>query len=123
MRILVVDDNRDILNLVEQIVQSEGHEVVTARDGLEALQQAATLLPDAVVLDINMPGLEGWEVCRRIKSQRSIPVMMLSVRAEKEEVARGLALGADEYLAKPFEIGHFLDRLRAMLDRAYKKDA
>jgi DNA-binding response OmpR family regulator len=64
-----------------------------------------------------MPGMEGWEVCRRLKAQRNVPIMMLTVRAEKEDVARGIALGADEYMAKPFDIPQFVERLKQMLAR------
>ncbi len=119
MHILLVDDNYDIIRLVEQVLELEGHRVSTARDGLEALQQAATTQPDAVVLDINMPGMEGWEVCRRIKQQYHIPVMLLTVRGEKADVQQGAAVGADAYLLKPFDIPVFLDHLNTMLGVAY----
>jgi CheY-like chemotaxis protein len=119
MHILLVDDNPDIVRLVEQVLQLEGHKVSTARDGMEALQQAASGHPDAVVLDINMPGMEGWEVCRRIKQQYHIPVMMLTVRAEKADLQHGAAVGADAYLLKPFDIPVFLDHLNTMLGLTY----
>ena len=121
MHILIVDDNPDIVRLVEQVLVLEGHNVLIARDGLEALQQAASNRPDAVVLDINMPGMEGWEVCRRLKEQYHIPVMLLTVRAEKADLQQGAAVGADVFLAKPFDIPVFLDHLNAMLGLAYGK--
>lgn len=73
MRILIVDDNRDILDLVQRVLLAEGYEVITARNGVEALQREAEHAPDLIVLDINLPFLDGWEVCRRIKARRSVP--------------------------------------------------
>ena len=83
MRILVVDDNRDILDLVQRVLLTFGYDVVIARDGLEAIQQESIMQPDLVVLDVNLPTLDGWEVCRRIKARRDVPVMLLTVRAER----------------------------------------
>ncbi len=120
MRILLVDDNNDIVRLVSQVLEIEGHNVVVARDGLEAMQHFGTARPDAVVLDVNLPVIEGWEVCRRIKSHdSSIPVMMLTVRAERVDLEKGRAVGANAYLAKPFDIPEFLRNLKAMLAKAY----
>jgi DNA-binding response OmpR family regulator len=119
MKILLVDDNNDILRFVNQILQLEGHTVSIARNGLEALQNAAADRPDAVVLDVNMPGMEGWEVCRRLKQQFNIPVMLLTVRAEKDDLKLGAEVGADVYLPKPFEITVFLSSLNAMLRKSY----
>ena len=76
MRILVVDDNRDILELVERVLTTYGYDVVIARDGLEALQQESHARPDLIVLDVNLPRLDGWEVCRRIKARREVPVIV-----------------------------------------------
>lgn len=119
MHILVVDDNPDIIRLVDQVLTLEGHRVTIARDGLEALQQVSSSQPDAVVLDVNMPGMEGWEVCQRIKQQSNTPVMMLTVHANQSDVQHGLDVGADAYLAKPFDISQFLERLNAMLLKQY----
>lgn len=114
MRILVVDDNRDILDLVERVLLAYGHDVVIARDGLGALQQEATTTPDVVVLDVNLPALDGWEVCRRIKQRRNVPVMLLTVRAERADIERSQAAGADDHLPKPFDISEFLNRLNLL---------
>lgn len=111
MRVLVVDDNRDIVELVEQLLIAEGHQVVVARDGLEALQQEAGTDPDLVICDVNLPRLDGWEVCRRIKARRPVPVVLLTVRAERADVERSLAAGADAHLSKPFDIIEFLGRI------------
>lgn len=111
MRILVVDDNRDILDLVQRVLQTYGHDVLIARDGLEALQQEAANHPDLVVLDVNLPTLDGWEVCRRIKSRRGVPVMLLTVRAERADIQRSIEAGADDHLPKPFDIAEFLNHI------------
>jgi len=117
MRILIVDDNRDIVELVRRVLRIEGHEVVIARDGLEALQQEAATNPDLVILDVNLPVFDGWEVCRRIKARRDVPVLLLTVRAERVDMERSQAAGADDHLLKPFEIGAFLKRIATISAR------
>jgi DNA-binding response OmpR family regulator len=111
MRILVVDDNRDIVELVQSVLRIEGHEVVIARDGLEALQQDLATEPDLVVLDVNQPVFDGWEVCRRIKARRAVPVILLTVRSERADIEHSLAAGADAHLLKPFDITAFLEHI------------
>jgi len=118
MRILVVDDNRDILDLVERVLLTYGHEVVLARDGLEALQQDSTSSPDLIVLDVNLPTLDGWEVCRRIKARRNVPVMLLTVRAERADIERSIEAGADDHLPKPFDISEFLSHIHTLTQGA-----
>jgi len=115
MRILVVDDNRDIVELVQRVLRLEGHEVVIARDGLEALQQELTTQPDLIVLDVNLPTLDGWEVCRRIKARRAVPVLLLTVRSERVDIENSRNAGADAHLLKPFDIAAFLEQI-ARLD-------
>ena len=94
-RILVVDDNRDILDLVQRVLITFGYDVVIARDGLEAIQQESIMQPDLIVLDVNLPTLDGWEVCRRIKARRSVPVMLLTGKTGRRgvHVAFGVAFG------------------------------
>src|SRR5215212_11618890 len=111
MRILVVDDNRDILDLIQRVLLTYGYEVVIARDGLEAIQQESIIQPDLVVLDVNLPTLDGWEVCRRVKARRSVPIMLLTVRAENADIQRSIDAGADDHLPKPFDIAEFLERI------------
>jgi DNA-binding response OmpR family regulator len=118
MRILLVDDNRDILELVERVLLTYGYDVVIARDGLEALQQESYARPDLVVLDVNLPTLDGWEVCRRIKARREVPVMLLTVRAERADIERSREAGADDHLPKPFDIAEFLARINQLAARA-----
>jgi DNA-binding response OmpR family regulator len=114
MRILVVDDNRDILDLIQRLLIADGHDVVTARDGREALQQEAAARPDLVVLDVNLPFVNGWELCRRIKARRLVPVMLLTVRAEHADIERSRDAGADDHLVKPFDIADFLRRIERL---------
>lgn len=111
MRVLVVDDNRDILDLVQRVLVTYGHEVVTARDGRAALQQEAATRPDVILLDVNIPYINGWDVCRRIKARRKVPILLLTVRAEHSDVERSIAAGADAHIPKPFEIADLLARL------------
>lgn len=111
MRVLVVDDNNDILDLLQRVLRVGGHQVVTARDGIDALQQEATTRPDIVVCDVNLPGIDGWEVCRRLKAKRDVPVMLLTVRAEEADIARSHDAGADDHLPKPFDVTDFLGRI------------
>lgn len=115
MRILVVDDNRDILELIERVLTTYGYDVVIARDGFEALQQETNAQPDLVILDVNLPMLDGWEVCRRIKARRAVPVMLLTVRAERGDIEISRAAGADDHLPKPFDIAEFLNRITALV--------
>ena len=118
MRILVVDDNRDILDLVQRVLQTYGHDVLIARDGLEALQQESASHPDLVVLDVNLPTLDGWEVCRRIKARREVPIMLLTVRAERADIQRSIEAGADDHLPKPFDIAEFLNHINRLSSSA-----
>jgi DNA-binding response OmpR family regulator len=117
MRVLIVDDNRDILDLVQRVLQTYGYDVVIARDGIDALQQESATQPDLVVLDVNLPAIDGWEVCRRIKARRNVPVMLLTVRAERADLERSREAGADDHLAKPFDITIFLNHITQLADR------
>lgn len=117
MRVLVVDDNNDILELIQRVLRVDGHQVVTARDGLDALQQEAETQPDLIVCDVNLPGIDGWEVCRRVKARRNVPIMLLTVRAEHADVERSFAAGADDHLPKPFDVAEFLLRISRLTSR------
>ena len=117
MRILVVDDDRELRELIGFVLRSAGYQIIEAGDGLEALRQHAAGKPDLVILDVNLPGLDGFEVCRRIRVDAETPVMMLTVRGEEADQVKGLDLGADDYLAKPFSPRALLARVRALLRR------
>ena len=117
MKILIVDDDRELRELIGFVLTSAGYPIVEAGDGPEALRQYAAHRPDLVILDVNLPGFDGFEVCRRIRGEADTPVMMLTVRGEEADQVRGLDLGADDYLAKPFSPRTLLARVRALLRR------
>lgn len=115
MHIMVVEDNYDVIQLVQNVLSLDGHTVTVARDGLEALQCDASRRPDAIILDVNLPHIDGYEVCRRIKARRDVPIMLLTVRAERADIEVSRAAGADLHLAKPFDLQEFLQHI-ARLD-------
>jgi two-component system, OmpR family, response regulator MprA len=116
-RVLIVEDDADIADVLRRSLRNEGYEVKTSADGVEALDVAAGFVPDLVVLDLGLPGLDGVEVCRRLRSDGDVPILMLTARAETEDRVTGLDSGADDYLVKPFERKELLARIRALLRR------
>src|SRR6476469_5992581 len=117
-RVLVVDDDPDVREAVETALELEGHRVTTAIDGLSALKGLGQAQFDAVVLDVLMPNLDGFEVCRRLRAAGNrTPILILTARDSEEDTIRGLDLGADDYLVKPFGLGELLARVRALLRR------
>ncbi|MCX7788189.1 MAG: response regulator [Spirochaetes bacterium] len=119
-RILVVDDEPDILELVRFNLEKEGFEVKTVQNGEEALRWVNRHVPDCIILDLMLPGLDGIEVCRRIKgteSLRPIPILMLTAKAEETDMVIGLEIGADDYITKPFSPKVLVARVRAALRR------
>jgi len=117
-RILVVDDDPAIMKFVRANLKAEGYETLAALDGEEALRVAEKELPDLIILDIMMPELDGFEVCRRLREWSPVPIIMLSVRGESEDKVKCLDLGADDYLTKPFAVDEMIARVRAVLRRA-----
>src|SRR5580692_3589405 len=117
-RILLVDDERAILTLLSYPLRKDGYEVVQASDGGEALSRFAEDRFDLVVLDVMMPRLDGLEVCRRLRAQSSVPIIMLTAKAEEIDKVLGLELGADDYITKPFSMREFRSRVKAALRRA-----
>jgi DNA-binding response OmpR family regulator len=116
-RVLVVEDEETILDFVEMGLRYEGFEAEVARDGPSALTAFSQRRPDLVVLDLNLPGLDGLEVCRQIRRRSDVPIIMLTARAEVDERVEGLEAGADDYLPKPFKFKELLARVRAVLRR------
>ncbi|HEX6666553.1 MAG TPA: response regulator transcription factor [Solirubrobacterales bacterium] len=116
-RVLIVEDDTDIADVLRRSLRNEGYEVRTSADGIEALDVAAGFVPDLVVLDLGLPGMDGIEVCRRLRTDGDVPILMLTARAETEDRVTGLDSGADDYLAKPFERQELLARIRALLRR------
>jgi DNA-binding response OmpR family regulator len=117
-RILLADDEQAIQTLLSYPLQKDGYEVVRASDGREALARFAEQAFDLVVLDVMMPRLDGLEVCRRLRSRSSVPIIMLTAKAEEIDKVLGLELGADDYITKPFSLREFRSRVRAALRRA-----
>jgi DNA-binding response OmpR family regulator len=117
-RILVVDDEPPLVTLVADYLRREGHEVLTAGDGLTALELARTARPDVIVLDLMLPGLDGIEVCRRLRQFSDAYVLMLTAKAEEIDKLVGLAVGADDYVTKPFSPRELVARVKALLRRS-----
>ena len=119
-KILVVDDEEDIIDLIRYNLEQEEFIVFTASDGEECLRQVKTQSPDLIILDVMMPGLDGLEVCRKLRKSpatRSIPVIMLTAKAEEADVIHGLETGADDYVLKPFSPKVLLARVKSILRR------
>ncbi len=117
-KILVVDDDADLQDVVAYVLRRQGYEVVTAGDGLQALEVFAREAPALVILDVNLPGLDGFEVCRRLRERSATPIIMLTVRNEDADVVGALRLGADDYVTKPFSTSQLVARAEAVLRRA-----
>ena len=116
-RVLVVEDDQEIADVLRRSLRQEGYEVKTSADGIDALDVASGFVPDLVVLDLGLPRLDGIEVCKRLRAEGDVPILMLTARAEIEDRVDGLDSGADDYLAKPFERQELLARIRALLRR------
>ncbi|MFI7596530.1 response regulator [Actinoplanes sp. NPDC049681] len=117
-RVLVVEDERTIAEAVAARLRAEGFEVSFAADGPTAVETARRVRPDLVVLDVMLPGFDGLEVCRRIQAERPVPVLMLTARDDETDLLVGLAVGADDYLTKPFSMRELTARVHALLRRA-----
>ena len=117
-RVLVVEDDRTVAEVVTRYLEREGFTVESVGDGREALARADAQTPDLVVLDIMLPGLDGLEVCRRLRARAPIPVVMLTARGSEEDKVLGLELGADDYVSKPFSPRELTARVKAVLRRA-----
>lgn len=116
-RVLVADDDRDVRTLVRVLLERAGHEVVEAGDGRECLRALYERRPELVVLDVGMPGLDGWKVLERIREMATVPVLMLTARSAELDRVRGLRAGADDYVSKPFGRQELLARVEALLRR------
>jgi len=125
-RILMVDDEKDIVDLVAYNLEKEGYETLKALDGEKALQLVRTKTPDLVVLDLMLPGIQGLEVCKRIRKDpetASIPIIMLTAKGAEIDKIVGLEVGADDYITKPFSVKELLARIKAVLRRSEARRA
>jgi len=117
-RILLVDDEQSIQTLLSYPLRQEGFDVVSAHDGEEALERAGEQSFDLVVLDVMLPKLDGFEVCRELRARSSVPIIMLTAKDEEFDTVLGLELGADDYITKPFSMREFRSRIKAVLRRS-----
>ncbi|MXY92843.1 MAG: response regulator transcription factor [Caldilineaceae bacterium SB0670_bin_27] len=116
-KILIVEDEPTLLDTLKYSLEQQGYEVVTASDGVQALAKARTEKPGLVILDLMLPGLDGIEVCRILRQEMSLPILMLTAKDEEVDKIVGLEVGADDYLTKPFSMRELLARVRAHLRR------
>ena len=123
IQVLVVDDEPRYLKLVRYNLEAAGYEVVTAANGEEALSLVAGKIPDLIILDIRLPDISGYEVCTRIREFSSVPIIMLTAKGEEREKVRGLRLGADDYVTKPFGAEEFMARVETVLRRSRISEA
>jgi len=117
-RVLLADDEEDIKIVLSTFLQSHGYEIATAFDGLDTLEKVQSEKPDLILLDIMMPVLDGYEVCKRLKADKrtaNIPILMLSAAAHADSIARALSAGAKDYIVKPFEPEKLLEKIKEIL--------
>jgi two-component system KDP operon response regulator KdpE len=121
-KILLIDDDQDLLGVLRLGLEQEDFLVVTATDGSEGLRAAYREQPDLIVLDIMMAGVDGWDTCRRLRELSDVPIIMLTAKTMATDVVKGLALGADDYVTKPFSTAELMARVHACLRRAASRD-
>jgi len=115
--LLVIDDDAKLVEALKLYLTNAGYEVIAAADGLEGLRKMYAHRPDLIILDVMMPRMDGWEACRRIREISDVPIIMLTARGQESEKVRGLRLGADDYVAKPFSLRELEARVEAVLRR------
>lgn len=116
-KILVVDDDRHIAELISLYLEKEGYDTKEAYDGREALKEAESIKPDLIILDLMLPGLDGYQVCTEIRKSSNVPIIMLTAKGETFDKVLGLELGADDYIVKPFDSKELVARVKAVLRR------
>ena len=116
--VLIVEDDRNIADLLRLYLEKEGYTVVIAPDGMRGVEQFRTVHPSLVLLDVMLPGLDGWGVCRAIRAESQTPIIMLTAKSETEDKVNALKQGADDYITKPFEMKEVLARIEAVLRRS-----
>lgn len=119
--IMLVDDEQHIIDLAQMYLEQEGYRISSATDGTAALKRILTEQPTLVVLDLMLPGIDGWEICRRVRAESDVPIIMLTARSDDIDKIVGLELGADDYLTKPFNPRELVARVRAILRRSEKR--
>jgi two-component system KDP operon response regulator KdpE len=119
-KILIIDDEETTMQLISILLERRGFEVIKANNADEGLKKAYRNQPDLVLLDIMMPDMDGWEVCRRLRDLSDVPIIFLTARGETQDIVRGLEMGADDHVAKPYDNEELISRIRARLRRAPK---
>ncbi len=119
MKVLVVDDDHDLLDVMTYALRRDGYEVITAADGLQAIERFRAETPDIVLLEAHLPKLSGFEVCTRIRHIAEVPIIFVTGRTQEQHVLRGLQVGADDYVAKPFSIKQVAARMQTVLRRCH----
>jgi DNA-binding response OmpR family regulator len=122
-KVLIIEDEEGIIHLLNLYLKDAGYDVIAAGDGVDGLALHARICPDLVILDIMLPALDGFEVCRRIRAWSKTPILMLTARGDEDDRIQGLDLGADDYLVKPFSPRELVSRVRAILRRAENQEA
>ena len=116
-KVVVVEDDINIAELLRLYLEKDGFAVTVAHDGVEGLRAAEEQKPDLVMLDIMLPGMDGWQVCKRLRQTSNVPIIILTAKGETEDKVQGLEMGADDYIVKPFEVKELLARIHAVLRR------
>ena len=116
-KVVVVEDDINIAELLRIYLEKDGFAVTVSHDGAEGLRRAEELKPDLVMLDIMLPGMDGWQVCKRLRQTSKVPIIMRTAKGETEDKVQGLEMGADDYIVKPFEVKELLARIHAVLRR------
>ncbi|WP_223591999.1 response regulator transcription factor [Neobacillus bataviensis] len=122
MRILLVDDERRIIEVLEAYLEREGYEIHSADNGIDALKKVKTIRPDLVILDLMLPDISGEEVCRLVRKDSDVPILMLTAKSAEDDRINGIVMGADDYLTKPFSPREVVVRVQAILRRAKKTE-
>lgn len=121
-KVLIADDDENIVELIRLYMEKDGFSTVTARNGAEAIEKFKTETPAIVILDVMMPEMDGWQVCREIRRVSNIPIIMLTAKGETFDKVLGLELGADDYMVKPFDTKELIARVKAVLRRSETKE-
>src|SRR5690606_5006734 len=116
-KVLVVEDEPSLIETLDYTLRRQGYDVITAADGRKALELARIQRPDLIILDIMLPGLDGFEVCRIVRQEMNVPILMLTARTEEVDKVVGLEMGADDYMTKPFSMRELTARVKALLRR------
>ncbi len=122
LKIMIVDDDENICELLRLYLEKDGFETLTVNNGLKAVEAEGRFLPDLILLDIMLPGIDGWQVCREIRKSSDVPIIMLTAKGETFDKILGLELGADDYVSKPFDAKEVIARIKAVLRRSNISD-